>query len=256
MCQGEWASLLEPIVRRAGGIILDYQGKDLKQELKADSSTVTIADKASEQYLIEQLTPLIQGAGFLAEESGRKTTDSPYCWVIDPLDGTSNFAHGLSYFCVSVGLMYDGQVQCGAIYYPFADQFFFAQRGKGAWCNGKRLQVSQVQAIERSFVVTALPYRRNAIPDALGLANRIAQVVSGMRYPGAIALDLAHVAMGAFDGALYADASWWDLAAGVLLVTEAGGKVGTFDGPLVEKVSTSCVAGNKGIQEQLVLLLN
>lgn len=256
MYQREWASVLEPIVRQAGHIILGYQGKDLKQELKADSSTVTIADKASERYLIEHLTPLIEGASFLAEESGRKTTDSPYCWVIDPLDGTSNFAHGLSYFCVSVGLMYEGQIECGMIYYPFADQLFFAQRGKGAWCNGERLRVSQIDALERSFVVTALPYRRNVIPHALELANKVAQVVGGMRYPGAIALDLAHVAMGAFDGAIYADASWWDLAAGVILVTEAGGKVTAFEGPLAEKLSTSCVAGNKRVQEQLILLLN
>lgn len=250
-----WHSSLEPILRAAGDIVCSYRGKDLAAESKGDFGTVTAADRASETYLIHELGRILPEAGFLAEESGRHTKPSPYSWIIDPLDGTTNFSHGLAYFCISVALSYEGEPVCGAIYYPQEEQFFYAQQGKGAFCNGVPLQVSRVNDMAQALITTAIPYRRSERANGVEIAQKIAVRADAVRHSGAIALDLAHVAKGVFDGAIYTEASWWDIAAGIVLIQEAGGAISTLSGPLVEQLATSCVGGNQVIHDELIKLV-
>src|SRR3989304_6616926 len=154
-----WHARLEPILRHAGEILLSYWGKPLTRQEKPDSGFVTEADLASEKYLVEALKRLLPTADFYTEENGKfGSNDSGYQWVIDPLDGTTNFAHGIPYFCISVALVYHDKPVCGAIYAPLQDEFFFAQEGKGAFLNDRAIQVSAPKPLSEALVAVGLPY--------------------------------------------------------------------------------------------------
>jgi len=256
------ASEVAPIIKEAGKIVLSYFHGRLTREHKVtqgvDHGFVTQADLASEKYLKQELTPLIESASILAEESGNtETANSDYCWVIDPLDGTTNFAHGLPYFCISVGLTYKKNPVFGMIYQPLTDELFYATQGKGAFLNGKPITASQAP-LEKSLLVVGLPYSKDrAYNQLLESTFEIAHHVYAIRNFGAVALDIAYVSAGRAEGTIFQELEWWDVVAGIVLVTEAGGQVSDFQGRPIAKGYKSFIAtGNAQVHEKLLNLLN
>lgn len=248
------AQALEPIVRKAGDILLSYYQKNLKCMAK-ESGFVTEADLACERYLIESLRPLIPQAAFYAEESGAAGS-SDYCWVIDPLDGTTNFAHGIPFFCISVALTYQGKPIVGAIYQPLSDEFFLAFEGKGAFLNGKPIRVSTPSTIKTRMVVASSSYLQSTIWEKLARKLRVEDKSSiSIRNFGSAALELAYLACGRIDGALFEGLCWWDVAAGCVIIHEAGSKVTDFEGGLITAESTSLVGAGAQIYGQLMALI-
>ena len=246
----DWSVKLESIMRLAGELLLSFRGKQLKRSYKQDKQLVTEADIVSEQFLIHELGTLLPEASFCAEESGNNG-DGPYCWVIDPLDGTTNFAQGLPYFGISVALTYQGVPQVGAVYMPLFDEFFYAERAQGAWCNGEPIRVSDVQDHTESVVAIGLPYGYDERVALLHAVEQVARSVRAIRHLGAVAVDLAYASSGRFDGVALAGLAWWDVAAGMLLIQEAGGKVTDFAGNAVHADYSSCIAGNVAVHRHL-----
>lgn len=227
---------LETIVRQAGVLLLGYYHKpSLEVREKGPWDLVTQADIASEKFLIDNLCTLLPNSAVWAEESGKHGT-SDYCWVIDPLDGTNNFAHHLGYFCTSIALMYQNTVIQAAIYQPFLNEFFYAQKGGGAYLNGKQLRVASA-----SIGSPMISYAYRDARDYKSLLEKITTPVI-FRHLGAAALDMAYVACGRLDGMISAGLSWWDIAAGGLLISEAGGIVTDFTGQELNSASDSCLA--------------
>ncbi len=250
-------SRVESIVREVGKLQLSYftEARSLDRQEKDGAGFFTQVDIESEQFLIKNLSTVIPGAAFFAEESG-VTGNGDYRWVIDPLDGTINFAHGLPHFCVSVALTYKDELIFGMIYQPVLDELFWAQKGKGAWLNGDRISVTEPEQFDKSLLVIGLPYE--AKRDYKAYLQKIIAVVPKaytFRYLGAAALDLAYVACGRFDGIFFAGLEWWDFAAGDLLISEAGGRVTDFRGNAIHSGSESLVAGGKQVYSRLFELI-
>lgn len=244
-----WRELLEPILRKSGDIILSYWGQKLSLTIK-EKGFATDADLASEEYLTKALVALLPDAGVWAEENGKSGSDSAeYHWVIDPLDGTTNFAHGIPYFCISVALTYHGEPIVAAIYNPTQDEFYFAQKGEGSWLNGKKITVSSPKKLSHALIAAGLPYGAKKKSNALETVQEVVQHVFAIRHYGAAALDLAQVAAGRFDGLLFIGLGWWDVAAGMLLVQEAGGIVSDFTGDPVDAEYPNCIAGGPLVYE-------
>ena len=250
----DWQAMLEPVIRQAGVILLSYYGKELRRQEKKDHGFVTEADRASEDYLINKLAKILPEASFFAEESGQ-SGDSDYCWVIDPLDGTTNFAHKLPYFCIAVALTYKGKPDIAIIYQPLTNELFFAEQGKGAFLNGEKIEISLPKHFNNSLIAMGLPYQSRKRSQLLHKAEQIAQQAYGVRHFGAIALDLAYVACGRLDGLFFTYLAWWDVAAGMLLITQAGGVITDFSGQLLSKDYTSCIAGSKMVYSQMFTIL-
>lgn len=252
---------IAPVIKQAGAIILSYFNTQLTRTEKVDHAIdhgfVTEADLASEKYIIEGLMSIIPGAGFFAEESGKQESNqSDYCWVIDPLDGTTNFAHGLPYFCVSIGLTYKEKPVFGMIYQPITDELFWATEGKGAYLNGKAIRVSMAP-LEKSLIAVGLPYAKDqACAHLINSTWPIAQAAYTVRTFGAVALDIAYVAAGKIEGALFEELGWWDVAAGMVLVQEAGGQSTDFNNKHVGPDYLSFIAtGNPEVHQKLLILL-
>ncbi|MBN1486645.1 MAG: inositol monophosphatase [Anaerolineae bacterium] len=221
------------ISHEAGSIIRAGFGKCHNITLKGSVNPVTEIDLASESLIVEQLQSTFPGHLIHAEEgSGEHTwrTDAPI-WLIDPLDGTNNFAHGFPHVCVSMALVIAGQPQIGVIYDPLRNETFAAAQGMGATRNGTTIRVSTVPTLESALLTTGFPYDRRTLADnnTQQLDNFLRRS-QGVRRVGAAALDLAYVASGIFDGYWEFNLKPWDLAAGILLVTEAGGRVSDFSG--------------------------
>lgn len=242
---------VEKCSRKAGDILLSYHDKiGLIRSYKSDGSFATQADLASEKYLIEALRPLIPGAGFYAEESGIQEGNE-YSWVIDPLDGTTNFAHGLPYFCVAIALTYRQQPILGVIYQPTTQELFSAQHGCGAFLKkgsvSRKLSVSQETVFKKAAIVTC-------IKDVAGFLKGMDEFIPEwfhIRDYGAGALDIAYCAAGRFDGCFYEGTKWWDVAAGMVLVEEAGGKLTTLQGGVPGPENSSFIGGNEPIFNEL-----
>lgn len=248
--------VVTPIIKSAGAIVLSYFNTALDRTQKNGQGFVTQADLDSERYLIEQLAPIISGASFFAEESGKtgKNT-SDYCWVIDPLDGTTNFAHGIPYFCISVALTYHQEPIFGMIYQPITQELFYAVQGEGAYVNGKPLSVSSA-SFSQAVIALGLPYAKDdTFAFLLHRTLTIARQVFAIRHFGAVALDAAYVASGALEGMFFEHLGWWDVAAGMLIVQEAGGRVSDFQGNRVNSAYKSFIAGAPGVHQRLQELL-
>jgi len=246
---------LEQILKGAGEIVRSYWGKQLEHQKKHDGF-LTDADLASEAYLIEKLTALV-AADIWAEESGQSgSNNNGYRWVIDPLDGTTNFAYGLPYFCISVALTKHDSPIHAAIYNPLQDDFFYARQGAGAWCNSKKIAISAPHSIKDAVVGLGFSYALNKRSSLLLAAQKIVTTVQAVRNMGAIALDLAHLAAGRLDGVFFSHLSWWDVAAGMLLVTEAGGTISDFQGNPVTPAYQNCVAGGRLVFDHLQEILS
>jgi myo-inositol-1(or 4)-monophosphatase len=218
--------------RRAGQIITRAsQDVDLlKVSSKRQNDFVTEVDRAAEDAIIGILREAYPDHAILAEESGA-SGESEYRWIIDPLDGTTNFIHGMPQYAVSIALEHRGQMQSAVVFDPVRNELFTASRGRGAFLNDRRIRVSRRAKLGEALVGTGFPYREWGHIDAyLGMFRALMEKTSGLRRPGAAALDLAYVACGRFDGFFEIGLSPWDIAAGGLLVTEAGGLVGNLVG--------------------------
>jgi myo-inositol-1(or 4)-monophosphatase len=237
-----------------GGVLQAYWGKLKGFEEKGRSGDlVTAADKASEAAVLDVLHRHVGDCAILAEESGAiGETDSQYLWAIDPLDGTTNYAHQYPFSAVSVGLLIDGVSRVGAIFDPFHNELFRAATGLGATCNRQPIGVSQTSQLDRSLLVTGFAYDRRETPD-----NNYAEfchfthLTQGVRRSGSAALDLAHVACGRVDGYWERGLSPWDMAAGIVLVEEAGGRVTAYDGSPLQIRSGRILATNDRLHESM-----
>ena len=246
---------------RAAGAIINRAALDVESvrvSQKQVNDFVTEVDQAAEQIIIETLLTAYPGHGILAEESGSThgAQDSDYIWIIDPLDGTTNFIHGFPVYCVSIALAVKGKVEQAVIYDPSRNDLFTATRGRGAYMNDRRIRVSKRARLEECLISTGFPFRPgDNFKNYLNMMADVMQRTAGMRRPGAAALDLAYVAAGFTDGFFETGLKPWDVAAGSLLVTEAGGLIGNFTGEADFMEHQECMAGNPRIYGQLVPLL-
>ena len=246
---------------RAAGSIINRAALDIESvrvSQKKANDFVTEVDQAAEQAIIETLLAAYPGHGIWAEESGKEhgAQDSEFVWIIDPLDGTTNFIHGLPVYCVSIALAVKGKIEQAVVYDPTRNDLFTATKGRGAYLNDRRLRVSKRTELKSSLISTGFPYRQgDDFNRYLGMMGDVMQRTAGLRRPGAAALDLAYVAAGYTDGFFELGLQPWDVAAGSLLVTEAGGLVGNFTGESEFLEQHECLAGNPRVYGQLVGLL-
>jgi myo-inositol-1(or 4)-monophosphatase len=244
---------VEPIAREAGTLLMGYFAEHVTIEYKGDVDLVTEADRASEKLIVRRLQARWPEHGIVGEEGTRSETEAEYRWYVDPLDGTTNFAHGYPVFCVSIALVrHDGQLEVGVLYDPTRDEMFSAERGQGATLNGKRLQVSKTKALAESLLGTGFPsHKRHKNPN-IHFYHQITLRSHGVRRAGSAALDLANVAGGRYDGFWELNLNPWDTAAGVLIVQEAGGMVTRFDGTPFRLDSREVLASNALIHQELL----
>jgi myo-inositol-1(or 4)-monophosphatase len=222
---------LIPWARHAGGILREGYGKHHEINHKGSIDLTTEIDHLSEAYLVEQIHGHFPGHTIDTEESGLLSGASGSCWYIDPLDGTTNYTHALPYFCVSLAYTENGKPLLGVVYDPMRDECFSAERGQGACLNGMPIHVSETSELLRSLLTTGFPYDR--YPDQrnnLAAFEHFTRITQGVRRIGAAALDLCYVASGRFDGYWEQTIRAWDIAAGALIVEEAGGRVTKLDG--------------------------
>ncbi|MFM7506334.1 MAG: inositol monophosphatase family protein [Rubrivivax sp.] len=246
---------------RTAGSIINRAALDLdvlKVGSKGPNDFVSEVDRNAEAAIIETLLEAYPGHGILAEESGREhgARDSEYVWIIDPLDGTTNFLHGFPVYAVSIALAVRGQVQQAVVYDPTRNDLFIASRGSGAFLNDRRLRVSRRTRLSDSLVGTGFPFRRgDNFKRYVKMFEEVMQACAGLRRPGAAALDLCYVAAGWYDGFFEMGLNPWDVAAGSLIITEAGGLVGNFTGESDYLHQREVVAGNPKVFGQLVGIL-
>ena len=246
--------------RAAGSIInraaLDVEAVRISQ--KQVNDFVTEVDQAAEKVIIETLLTAYPGHGIWAEESGREhgAQDSEYVWIIDPLDGTTNFIHGLPVYCVSIALAVKGKIEQAVVYDPTRNDLFTATKGRGAYLNDRRLRVSKRVRMQECLISTGFPFRPgDDFNTYLRMMGDVMQRTAGLRRPGAAALDLAYVAAGYTDGFFETGLQAWDVAAGSLLVTESGGLVGNFTGEPDFLEQNECMAASPRIYGQMVTIL-
>jgi myo-inositol-1(or 4)-monophosphatase len=243
---------MEAIAREAGALLLDFFRRRIGFEYKGDVDLVTEADRQSEALIARRLRERWPQYDLLAEEGTRRESGSDYRWYLDPLDGTTNFAHGFPVFCVSLGLAYRDEPVAGVLYDPTRDELFSAEKGGGATLNGRRIQVSSTARLEESLLATGFPsHKRHQNPN-IHFYHQLTLRSHGVRRPGSAALDLASVASGRVDGFWEFNLNPWDTAAGVLLIREAGGVVTRFDGSPWRLDSRETLASNGRIHEALV----
>jgi myo-inositol-1(or 4)-monophosphatase len=224
----------QEIAREAGALLHGYFERHIGFELKGEFDLVTEADRASERLVIERLRAHFPTHSIVAEESGGHDGESSeYCWYVDPLDGTTNFAHGFPIYNVTLGLEKAGEIIAGVIFDPERNEMFACERGGGARLNGRPIQVSRVQHIDDALVATGFPSRKRHQNVNVHFYYQLAMITHGVRRAGAAALDLAYVACGRLDAFWEFGLNPWDMAAGTLLVTEAGGQCSDmFGGPM------------------------
>src|SRR5579864_9616939 len=243
---------MEQIAREAGALLMEFFRQRVTVEYKGEADLVTVADRKSELLIRERLLERWPSFDILGEEGGLQDTGSDYRWYVDPLDGTTNFAHGFPVFCVSMGLDYKGNRIAGVIYDPTRDELFAAEQGSGAYLNQQRIQVSKIANLAESLVATGFPsHKRHKNPN-IHFYHQITLRTHGVRRAGSAALDLCCVACGRFDGFWEFNLNPWDTAAGVLMVEEAGGRVTDFhDGPF-QLNSRETLASNGLIHDALL----
>ena len=235
----EFAGAAAEIVRESGALLRGFYERGVETEYKGDVDLVTEADRASEALIRQRLAERFPEHGIYGEEGTRERLTGEFRWYVDPLDGTTNFAHGFPVFCVVLGLERrastlkddeDGEMVAGVIYDPLRDELFAAERGKGAWLNGRRISVSPTRKLQEALTATGFPsHKRHRSPN-VHFYHEVTLRSHGVRRAGSAALDLAYVACGRLDGFWEFNLNPWDTSAGYLLVEEAGGTVTHFDG--------------------------
>lgn len=241
----------------AGGDVLKkYFNKGIKVDYKGKIDPVTIADKNSQKKILQIIKKNFPEHAILAEEENKNKITSEYCWIIDPLDGTVNFIHGVKVFSVSIALSYKGEIISGVVYAPLLDEFFVAEKDKGAYLNGKRIKISNINTLIKSLVVTGFPYYvQNDSSDILNLFDKILTRVQGLRRLGSAAIDLCHVACGRFEVFWEEGLKPWDVAAGSLIVTEAGGKITDYSNGNGYIFKETLLATNGKVHKNILQLL-
>lgn len=248
-----WAQVAVEVARGAGAILRDGFGQIQTIHFKGAIDLVTDTDRASEAYIAQALRRHFPDHGLLGEEGTDEQSDSPFRWVIDPLDGTTNYAHGYPMFCVSLALMEGELPVIGVVYQPIMDELFVAVRGQGATLNGRIIRVSDVAELNRSLLATGFPYGIYREAERhLALFNRFVIVSQAVRRDGSAALDLAYVACGRFEGFWEAGLAPWDKAAGALLIEEAGGCLSDYQGGSFEVFGETIVASNGRIHPAIL----
>jgi myo-inositol-1(or 4)-monophosphatase len=247
--------------RDAGRVLADRLGRALQVSNKGDIDLVTEADLASESLIIDRIKSHYPRHAILAEESG--TTNgvefvpgkSEWKWIIDPLDGTTNYAHGYPCFCVSIALEREGKIEVGVVYDPMRDEVFAAERGSGATLNERAMRVSDVDNLNAAMLVTGFPYNVRERPDFTRQFANFTMAAQAVRRDGSAALDLAYLACGRFDGFWEEGLRPWDIAAGVLLVEEAGGRVSDFNGQALDLDNPRTLASNGLVHDAMMRVL-
>ncbi len=246
---------------RAAGAIINRAALDvevLKVGTKGPNDFVSEVDRKAEEVIIQTVLEAYPGHGILAEESGREhgARNSESVWIIDPLDGTTNFLHGFPVYAVSIALAYRGQVQQAVVYDPTRNDLFYASKGRGAFLNDRRLRVSKRTRLSDALIGTGFPFRKgDNFKRYVKMFEEVMQSCAGLRRPGAAALDLCYVAAGYYDGFFETGLQPWDAAAGSLMITEAGGLIGNFTGESDYLYQREVVAGNPKVYGQLVSIL-
>jgi len=242
------------ISKRAGSIIKEGFGTTFKIEYKTnESNLVTEIDKASEELIINFIKEKYPSHSILAEEGGDLRKNSEYLWVVDPLDGTTNFAHGLPIFSVSIGVQKNGETIAGVVYDVMRDLVFSAEKGSGAFTNSEQIKVSIVNKLEHSLLVTGFPYDIAENPEgAFERFTILTKKSRGMRRLGSAAIDFCYLASGVFDGFWEVHLHPWDICAGKLIAEEAGGIVTDFKGKSIDIFSKKILSTNNKIHKQMI----
>lgn len=249
--------VLDQAIRSAGDVLLKHYRSVKTLETKGEIDLLTVADKEAEATIIRVIRKAFPDHQILAEESGHiMKSQADYKWIIDPLDGTTNYSHSFPIFCVSIGVEHQDEIIMGGVYNPFAKEYFFATKGKGALLNDKPIRVSSVDGLDRSLVVTGFPYdRRQHIDHYLGYIREFLLRSHGVLRIGAAALDLCSVACGRLEGFWEEKLHPWDVAAGILIVREAGGECTDFSGRASSSYDTSILATNGRIHQEMLEVL-
>jgi myo-inositol-1(or 4)-monophosphatase len=251
------------IAIEAGALLRDFYRRGVVTEYKGDVDLVTEADRTSEKLIVQRLHEVFPDHGVYGEEGTRSHIDNEYRWYIDPLDGTTNFAHGFPVFCVSMGLERrapslatsdDGEVVAGVIYDPLRDELFVAEKGKGAYLNGAPIRVSKIADLGEALLATGFPSRKRHDNPNVHFYHEFTLRSHGVRRAGSAALDLAYTACGRVDAYWEFNLNPWDTSAGALLVTEAGGTMTSFDGSPFKLDSGEVLATNGLLRDELIAL--
>jgi myo-inositol-1(or 4)-monophosphatase len=256
----EWVPKASAIAREAGARLREFFAQGVETEYKGDVDLVTVADRTAEKLIRERLAEVFPEHGVYGEEGTRERMDGEFRWYVDPLDGTTNFAHGFPQFCVSMGLEQrktgrvdeDGVIVAGVIYDPMRDELYTAERGRGAWLNGKPMHVSRIEHLAESLISTGFPSRKRHDSPNIHFYHEFTLRSHGVRRAGSAALDLAYVAAGRLEAFWEFNLNPWDTAAGILLVTEAGGLVTDFAGGTFQLSSSETLASNGLIHAELI----
>ena len=260
-----WVPQASVIAREAGARLRGFLARGVETEYKGDVDLVTVADRSSEALIRERLGAAFPEHGIYGEEGTRERMGGEFRWYVDPLDGTTNFAHGIPHFCVSLGLERrgpelkpeeDGTLAAAVIYDPMRDELFAAERGRGAWLNGKPMHVSRTPELAESLVATGFPSRKRHESPNIHFYQEFTLRSHGVRRAGSAALDLAYVACGRMDGFWEFKLNPWDTAAGILLVEEAGGRTSDFSGGRFRLDSREILASNGLIHGELLHLFS
>lgn len=241
--------------QEAGRLLLAEFDRPRVVEYKAEVDIVTAADRKSEEMIVERLHTFFPQHAIVGEEGGRREAQSEYCWYVDPLDGTTNFAHGYPVFAVSLGLARGDDLLVGVVYDPVRDEMFHAVQGEGACLNQRRIRVSSVPRLTESLVATGFPTRKRHKHPNIAYFHRFTMLTHGVRRDGSAALDLCYVACGRYDGFWELNLNSWDTAAGVLVVREAGGAVTDFQGQSFRFDQEDILATNSRIHPEMQQVL-
>lgn len=252
---GKYKKLAIKAALKSGSFIKKSVGKISAISYKGRDNIVTDVDKKSEDIVIGMIRANFPDHSILSEEKGRIDTDSKCRWIIDPLDGTTNFAHAFPFFCVSIALEISGEIILGVVYDPMRDELFFAESGKGAYLNNKRIEVSGVRKLSGAFLATGFSYGRRRGKNVANFRKFLLKTMA-IRRAGSAALDLSYVACGRFDGFWEMDLNPWDSAAGYLIVEEAKGVVTNFDGSEYSPYHKDILASNGKIHKAMVSILS
>jgi myo-inositol-1(or 4)-monophosphatase len=246
------------LARAAGDILKYYSAREKQVEYKGRANLVTIADKKSEELIIAGIRDHYPEHSILAEESGKsEQAGAAVRWIIDPLDGTTNFAHGYPFYCVSIGVEEQGEITCGVVYDPVRDEMFSASRGHGAFCNGERLQVSDVDQLSHALLVTGFPYNfRDRLTEVIGQFEAFLVEAQAVRRGGSAAMDLCYLAAGRFDGFWELELQPWDTAAGGIIATEAGAQITDFSGRPFSVYMKEILASNTRLHGEMLRALS
>ena len=254
------ADFARDIARTAGTLLLTgFRSKETVISYKSRTNLLTNMDQKSEKFLFAEINKRFPDHSIIAEEGSRKDTSGDYIWYVDPLDGTNNYAHGIPFFCVSIGVFSRrlNRITAGAVYIPFADEMFHAVKNAGAFLNGSPIRVSDTGSLGISVVATGFPYDKgNSKKNNIREFNAMLPRIQGIRRMGAAAIDLCYVSSGWLDGYWEQGLAPWDMAAGSLIVSEAGGRVTAFSGEAFDPEFPQVLASNGKIHDEMMTVLS